>query len=70
MTITPTHYRCPLGRPNMQRPDPEDIKRNGWRREGILVISISDDRLDWTEQELLKQIGQKLYGRRQEVNRG
>jgi hypothetical protein len=54
----------------MQRPDPEDIKRNGWRREGILVISISDDRLDWTEQELLKQIGQKLYGRRQEVNRG
>jgi len=54
----------------MQRPDPEDVKRNGWRHEGILVISISDDRLDWTEQELLKQIGQRLYGRRQEVNRG
>ena len=46
------------------RRDPEDIKREGWRDEGILVVAVSDVRLDWTERELVKQIAEKLYGKR------
>lgn len=48
------------------RRDPEDIKREGWRDEGILVVAVSDARLDWTERELVKQIAEKLYGKRKQ----
>ena len=48
------------------RRNPEDIKRDGWRDEGILVVAVSDARLDWTERELVKQIAEKLYGRRKQ----
>jgi len=48
------------------RRNPEDIKRDGWRDEGILVAAVSDARLDWTERELVKQIAEKLYGRRKQ----
>ena len=62
-------YRCPLGGHNPERPDPEDIKREGWREQGILVISAEDQRLDWTERQILKQIAERLYGCR-EVSHG
>jgi len=45
-----------------ERPSLEKIKRNGWRQLGILVVPISDSRLTWGEKELLRQIGEKLYG--------
>lgn len=48
------------------RRDPEDIKREGWRDEGILVVAVSDVRLDWSERELIKQIAEKLYGKRKQ----
>lgn len=48
------------------RRDPEDIKREGWRDEGILVVAVSDARLDWGERELVKQIAEKLYGKRKQ----
>ena len=62
-------YRCPLGEWQGQRPDPEDIKREGWQDQGILVISTEDQRLDWAERQILKQIAERLYGRR-EVSHG
>ena len=62
-------YRCPLGRFFPKRPDPEAIKRDGWRDQGILVISPEDRRLDGMERQLLKQIAERLYGRR-EVSHG
>jgi len=46
-----------------ERLSPEEIKRNGWREQGIIVVSISDSRLTWPEKELLCQIGEKLYGK-------
>ena len=46
------------------RPSPEAIKREGWREQGVLVIAEDDDRLTWPERELVRQIGAKLYGRR------
>jgi len=62
MSAPHPHYRCPLGRLQSSRPDPETIKREGWREEGILVISPDDERLDWAERELVKRIGERLYG--------
>jgi hypothetical protein len=57
------HYRCPLGRLQPNRPDVDVIKRDGWRNQGILVVSLDDERLDWIERELVKRIGERLYGR-------
>ncbi|WP_407830054.1 hypothetical protein [Thiomonas arsenitoxydans] len=44
------------------RPDPEEIKREGWLDQHILVVSPEDARLDWTEREFLRRIGDRLYG--------
>ena len=46
------------------RPSPEEVKREGWREQGVLVIAEDDDRLTWPERELVRQLGAKLYGRR------
>ena len=65
MKIPTQRYRGPLDRlqPN-SRPDPEFIKRDGWRDQHILVVAVDDARLDWVERELLRQIGDRLYGTR------
>ncbi|MDD3028822.1 MAG: hypothetical protein PHS57_00870 [Alphaproteobacteria bacterium] len=41
----------------------EEVKRDGWREQGILVVSIADSRLTWPEKEILCRIGEKLYGK-------
>lgn len=59
-----------------ERPSAEDIKRDGWREQGILVVTISDSRLTWPEKEFLCRVGEKLYGKndtsasQQEVKNG
>jgi hypothetical protein len=45
-----------------KRPEPEDIKRVGWQTQGVLVIHANDERLTWPERELVRQLGDKLYG--------
>jgi len=45
------------------RPDAENIKREGWRTMSVLVISADDDRLTWPEREMIRQIGERLYGK-------
>jgi len=55
----------PLARMQINKEDPEDTKRQGWQRHGILVISPEDQRLDWMQREFIKQIGEKLYGTQQ-----
>jgi hypothetical protein len=44
------------------RPSPEHIKKQGWRVEGVLVIQLDDERLTWPERELVRQLGERLYG--------
>lgn len=44
------------------RRSPEEIKRDGWREQTILVVSPNDPRLTWPERELVRQLGEKLYG--------
>lgn len=61
MKIPIPPYRCPLGR-IASRDDPDDIKRQGWREQHILVIAESDDRLDFVEREFVRQLGERLYG--------
>lgn len=52
------------------RTDPETIKREGWISEGILVVKAEDRRLTWPEQELVRQLGEKLYGKRKSGEHG
>ena len=47
-----------------QRRSPEDLKRDGWREQRVLAVSIDDARLTWPERELIRQLGEKLYGDR------
>ena len=44
------------------RREPEQVKREGWREQSILVVAANDDRLTWPERELVRQLGEKLYG--------
>ena len=47
-----------------ERRAPEEIKRDGWREQGLLAVSLDDARLTWPERELIRQLGSKLYGER------
>lgn len=47
-----------------ERRDAEQVKREGWLEQGVLVISEDDQRLNWPERELVRQLGAKLYGQR------
>ena len=62
MKIPAQQYRCPLGRLQPQTTDLETIKQTGWRDQHILVINADDERLDWMERQLVRQIGERLYG--------
>ena len=47
-----------------QRRDAEQVKRDGWQEQGVLAVSVHDDRLTWPERALVEQLGAKLYGPR------
>lgn len=52
----------PRGYGGKRRP-PEEVKRDGWREQRVLVIAEADPRLTWPERELVRQLGDKLYGK-------
>ena len=58
----------PKGYGGERRPA-DEIKRKGWREQGILVIAAEDGRLTWPERELVRRLGERLYGRRSEPGR-
>lgn len=47
-----------------ERRTPDEVKREGWKEQGVLVIAENDPRLAWPERELVRQLGIKLYGPR------
>jgi hypothetical protein len=53
-----------------QRKPPEHFNRDGWQEQGLLAVSIDDQRLSWPEREFIRQIGEKLYGKKREVEHG
>ena len=69
MDIPIPRYRCPLGRLQPEPMDVEAVKRRGWREQRLLVVSLEDDQLDGMERELIRRIGERLYGAR-EVRHG
>lgn len=52
------------------RRSPDQVKRDGWREQGILAVAADDERLTWPERELVRQLGEKLYGMRTEARHG
>jgi hypothetical protein len=48
-----------------ERRGPEQVKTDGWREQGLLAVSVDDQRLSWPEQEFVRQLAEKLYGSRQ-----
>ena len=49
----------PRGYGGVRRP-PESVKRDGWLEQGLLAVSLDDQRLTWIERELVKQLGERL----------
>ena len=62
MNIPQPHYPSPLGRMQATSMDVEAAKRQGWREQHILVVSDEDERLDFLERQLIRSIGERLYG--------
>jgi hypothetical protein len=57
MTFTPRGF-------GGTRRNPDQVKREGWKEQGLLAVSLDDQRLTWPERELVRQLGEKLYGQR------
>jgi hypothetical protein len=53
----------PKGYGGARRP-PDEVKRDGWLDQGVLVVSADDPRLAWPERKLVRRLGAKLYGER------
>ena len=62
MKIPQHPYRCPLGKLQPKASDLDAIKEAGWREQHILVVNETDDRLDFIEREIVRRIGERLYG--------
>lgn len=53
---------CALARVIAEPLDKTKIKRDGWQKHQILVVSLDDPALGMIDREFVKQIGEKLYG--------
>jgi hypothetical protein len=45
-----------------RRRDPEQVRREGWRDLRLFAVALDDPRLAWPERELVRQLGERLYG--------
>ena len=63
-------YQSPLGKIQPTKIDLEKVKKEGWKNDGILVVKKDDERLSWDEQELIKQIGNKIYNNQNRQKNG
>jgi hypothetical protein len=48
-----------------ERRSPEQVKRDGWIEQGILVVNEDDHRLTWPERLFIRQLGERLFGKRE-----
>lgn len=64
MKIPPSRYPSPLGRMQPEPVDLDAVKQRGWQDQHILVVNESDARLDFVEREIVRRIGERLYGSR------
>ena len=61
----PQEPRCALGRMVPTAVGAEPIKATSWRDHRLLVVALDDPRLGWADRELVRTIGEKLYGTRE-----
>ena len=59
----PQPPRSCLGRFQVKACNVESTKAHGWNQHGILIVAENDTRLTWVEREMIRQLGNKLYGR-------
>lgn len=64
----PANPRCPLGDAQPRAMDIEARKRKAWHEQRILIVSLDDCRLTWPETEIVKQLGEKLHGKKARRN--
>jgi len=57
-------YRCPLGAIQPKQMDTEAVKNDAWHNDGFLVVHINDPKLNWMEQQIIRQIGDRLFGKK------
>jgi hypothetical protein len=62
MKIPQPRYQSPLGRMQPTPVDLDAVKQRGWQDQHILVVSEEDERLDFFERQLIRRIGERLYG--------
>ena len=62
MKIPQPRYASPLGRMQPTPVDLDAVKQRGWKDQHILVVSENDERLDFIERQLIRRIGERLYG--------
>ena len=62
MKIPQPRYQSPLGRMQPTPVDLDAVKQRGWQDQHILVVSENDERLDFFERQLIRRIGERLYG--------
>lgn len=53
-----TNYRAPTTL------DAHAIKRRAFHDQDVLVVDLNDPRVDWAIRELLRQAGERIYGKR------
>ena len=70
ISFRPSRYDGGGVRYGGERRPPEQVKQDGWREQGLLAVSIDDRRLSWPEREFIRQIGEKLYGKKWEADHG
>lgn len=51
-----------------ERPDPEQVKKEGWHEFGLFAVRLDDKQLDWPERKFIELIGNRLYGERKDKN--
>ena len=45
------------------RRDPDQVMYDGWHEQRLLAVWLDDPRLTWPERELVRQLGERLYGK-------
>ena len=62
MKIPQPFYTSPLGGMVGEHVDVQAVKQRGWQDQHILVVSDSDERLNVLERDVIRRIGDRLYG--------
>jgi hypothetical protein len=62
--MKPRQPSCTLARFVPSQMDVESVKREGFNQHGILVVAVEDQRLSWIERQIVKQLGERIYGQK------